>query len=78
MFCLMIFNDRAHLIAITAHDSSLIGQVDQGGDMCRGLRPACSGRPCREQISATGWGTRGSGQFAESALDTLYVARNRG
>jgi hypothetical protein len=35
------------------------------------------GKRCQERISATGW-ARGSGQFAESALDTLYVARNRG
>ena len=36
-----------------------------------------SGKPCQERISATGW-ARGSGQFAESAFDTLYVARNGG
>jgi hypothetical protein len=36
-----------------------------------------SGKPCQELISATGW-ARGSGQFAESALDTLYVARKGG
>jgi hypothetical protein len=35
----------------------------------------------RETVSGTDFGDRmgrGSGQFAESALDTLYVARNRG
>jgi hypothetical protein len=36
-----------------------------------------SGKPCQERISSTGW-ARGSGQFAESAFDTLYVARNGG
>jgi hypothetical protein len=34
------------------------------------------GKRCQERISAIGW--RGSGQFAESALDTLCVTRNRG
>jgi hypothetical protein len=34
------------------------------------------GKRCQERISAPDG--RGSGQFAESALDTLYVARNRG
>jgi hypothetical protein len=38
--------------------------------MCRGIRPAYSGRPCQEEISATGWGV--------TALDTLSAARNRG
>jgi hypothetical protein len=35
----------------------------------------------RETVSGTDFGDRmggGSGQFAESALETLYVARNRG
>jgi hypothetical protein len=43
----------------------------------RALGTLAIGKRCQERISATGW-ARGSGQFAESALDTLYVARNRG
>jgi hypothetical protein len=54
-------------------------------NLCSGLRARegeCElgtlaiGKRCQERISAIGW--RGSGHFAESALDTLYVARNRG
>jgi hypothetical protein len=32
----------------------------------------------RETVSGTDFGDRMGVQFAESALDTLYVARNRG
>jgi hypothetical protein len=56
--------------------------MDDPGQYLRAREGECElgtlaiGKRCQERISATGWA--GSGQLAEYALDTLYVARNRG
>jgi hypothetical protein len=58
--------------------------IAPGNDTTPGTRPAAASigrRTLGKTVSGTDLGRpdgRGSGQFAEAALDTLYVARNRG